>query len=160
MKHGTEFRCNGIAFDPESVITMSESGRIVEGDCVEISAERVGLGPGVHLWVSCFGKDSKTQKIDSFQVFFPCVLGKDRNDSGLQWPGPEYTDLSMGDLARSLELIFFNRNPKFSAKSKSSLRLYGRWLSSVEMGRDIFRAVPQDEELYSENLDLFLDINS
>ena len=66
----------------------------------------------------------------------------------------------MGDLAQSLELIFFNRNPKFSAKSKSSLRLYGRWLSSVEMGRDIFRAVPQDEELYSENLDLFLDINS
>jgi hypothetical protein len=75
-------------------------------DCIEVTAERVGLGPGVHLWVTCYRKDKKNEKIDLFQAFFPCQLGQDRNDAGLQWPSSEYTDLTMGDLARSLEQIF------------------------------------------------------
>ncbi len=125
-----------------------------------MGAERIGLGPGVHLWVTCFRKGEPESKIDEFQAFFPCELGKDRNDAGLRWPGPEYTDMNMGDLAKSLEQIYLDRNPGGVVKSKASLRLYGRWLSSVESGSDAFRDCSDEDELYSERMELFLDLKN
>jgi hypothetical protein len=159
VKHGTEFRRNGIRFDPEIGLPESEHAAEDE-DCVEVCPERIGLGPGVHLWVSCFRKDEPTSKIDEFQAFFPCELGRSRNDIGLRWPGPEYTDMNMGDLAKSLEQIYLDRNPGRAVKSKASLRLYGRWLSSVESGHDAFRDTSEEDELYSETIELFLDFKS
>jgi hypothetical protein len=159
VKHGAEFRRNGTLFDPSLGFQESEHAVTLEDDdCIEVGAERIGLGPGVHMWVSCFRKDDQESKIDEFQAFFPCELGKDRNDAGLRWPGPEYTDMNMGDLAKSLEQIFLDRNPGRAARSKPSLRLYGRWLSSVESGRDAFRDSSGEDELHSERMELFLDL--
>jgi hypothetical protein len=161
VKHKAEFRRNGnkIAFDSEMGIVESQLKKAADQDCVEISSERISLGPGVHIWISCFRKDKAPDMLDEFQVFFPCEVGA-RNDTGMQWPSPDYTDLSMGDLARSLEQIFIDRNPDVSLKSKAALRLYGRWLSSVEKGVEIFRSTCQHDELYSERIEVFLDIKN
>ena len=78
------------------------------------------------------------------------------------WPGSEYDDLSIADVADSLTKVFLQRNPHLKTTGGASVLRYGsRALAPEERAADLLlqcRGGTIGGGLYSENVMLLLDL--
>lgn len=126
---------------------------------IEFLPARIGMGPRVMLRVSCLNQRRKV--VDEFQAVVPCKHeGHEEPESGTRaygYPGDSYSSMTMEDLARGLQNVFFERNKGWQQNAPPVLQYYGKTVDGAKQGEDVFKYY-RGEGLYQDKINLVLDV--
>lgn len=105
-------------------LTLRDNGCHATEHEIEFRPSRIGMGPCVHLRVTCATRKGKM--VDSFQAVVPCKHeGHEAPDSDMRahgFPGEMYSCMTAGDMARIMQRIYFARNKGWQEASLPTIK--------------------------------------